>query len=121
MSFYRDLARVSYVHPTYCWDGFEGLKNLYVHGLPVLVGYRGNLYAVSITENATPWSIDPSYMINTMYKIRIWDVTNSRLAGEGTFDFSYKGGPMTYTMSEIKKAVRKAILQLNTEPTDFYK
>ena len=107
--------------PEIYWESFEGLNNLYVDSLPVIVGYRGNLYRVSITEHSTLWFRDPSYQISTRYKINIWDFVNNRIVGEGNFSLEYQGGPSPYTMSKIRAEIKRALIKATVKPTDFYK
>lgn len=121
MVLFKELAHVSFIHPTYYGEDFYGLMNLGTDGLPVIIGYCGNLYRISITRHASLWNIDPSYEINPQYKVSIWDITNDRLAGEGDFDMAYRGGPMSYTMTELRKSIRNALIRLNTTSTNFYK
>ena len=118
----KDLVHVSFQEfPESYWESFEELNNLYVDRLPVVVGYHGNLYGIFIKEHSAPWLYDPSYRIDVRYKVDIWDITNNKIAGEGDFDLGYVGGHFSYTMSKIRKEIKKAIIRANMKPTDFYK
>ena len=122
MKLLKDLVHVSFQEfPDIYWESFEELQNLYVDRLPVIVGYRGNLYKVSISETTGLWEVDPSYTVNPRYKVRIWDITNNRTAGGGDFDLAYRGGPFAHTMPRIRAEIKKAIIKINIKPTDFYK
>ena len=118
---FKDLTHVSFVHPTSYDEDFYGLKNLYIDRLPVIIGHRGNLYKITITEHWTPWMHDSSYRVNTRCKIDIWDITNNKIAGEGDFVYACKGSPYSYAITEIREEIKNALIRLNVKPTDFYK
>lgn len=118
----KDLVHISFQEfPETYWESFDELRNLYVDRLPVVVGYHGNLYGISVKEHSAPWFHDPSYKTDVRYKVDIWDLTNNKIAGEGDFDLAYAGDPFSYNMSKIRKEIKKAIIRANMKPTDFYK
>lgn len=115
------LPHVSYTYPIPFLDDFWKLRDLQVDGIPVTIGYRGNLYEVSVIETAGFWDIDPSYRITPRYRITILNILDNKIAGEGTLVLSYGGGPLAYTMAQVAEETKKAIIRANVEPTDFYK
>ena len=107
--------------PDVYWESFEELNNLYTDGSFVTIGYRGNLYKASIAEHSTSWFRDPSYQIDTRYKIGIWDFMNHKIVGTGSFSVGYpRSSCYDYNMSQIRVEIRKAIIRANMKPTDFY-
>lgn len=120
----KNLAHVSFIHPTCFEEDFYYLKNLEADGLPVIIGYCGNLYKIYMTKCSNRWSIDPSFEINSRYRVSIWDITNNKLAGEGDFDegyMVYAGGPVSHAINELRKEIRSALIRINTTSTNFYK
>lgn len=126
----KDLAYISFQEVNPYWEDFAELCNLYLDHEPATVGYRGNLYAVSlkslwnehvsdITRHPYERFGNPDYF-NKRFRVSIFDIMNNKTVGDGTFDMAF---PSTdcHAMPEIRKTIRNAIIKVNMKSTDYYK
>lgn len=112
------------------WEDFAELHNLYLDYKSIIIGYRGNLYAVSLNSlwnEYAPNIMQHSYerfgnpdYYNKRFRVSIFDLINNKTAGEGTFEMAF---PSTdcHAMPEVRKAIRNAIIEVNMKSTDYYK
>lgn len=99
----------------YMYDDFSPLNKLYP-GDPVEIGYRGNMYQISVDSIRN--IDDRAFCEVTRYHLALRELKEGVCVtiGEATFD----GG--TYCNSlELISQIKSAIIQLNVKPTDYYK
>ena len=114
------------------WEDFSELRNLYLDHKPIIVGYVGNLYEVSLTGGWNGELLSHSYegFVNPYgrfgncshkrFRINIFDLMCYKPIMEGTFDIAF---PSTdcHAMPKVREAVRNAIIKVNMKSTDYYK
>ena len=107
-------------------NDFWELQSLPMGGLPVIVGYRGNLYEVAVSTVSLKLEQHHGITISTypyyrfpQYPLHIRDIVHDKIIGVwylGSHFMEYPGS--FYDMiPEIEKCIREA----NLQPTDFYK
>lgn len=126
----KDLAYISFKEVEPYWEDFAELCNLYVDHKPTIIGYRGNLYAISLSSlwnERAPNIIRHPYerfgnsdYFNKRFRVSISDLVNSRTIGEGTFDMAFPSIDC-HAMPKVRKAIRNAIIKINMKSTDYYK
>ena len=98
---------------------FWRLQWLYINGFPVVIGYRGRLYSISINEeepHVLEWGIPFSFSIKDVY-LRINDYAgNSAVAC-----LQVRSIDPSSILRELKGHVVKLLIQQGQESTDFYK
>lgn len=116
MLHYEELPYIYYTYD----DDFGPLNELYP-GNPVEVGYRGNMYQItldSIIERNT--ECHAFFDVTRRYRLTLRELKEGKpvTIGEATF----YGGIYTRPNSlELIGEIRSAIIQLNVKPTDYYK
>lgn len=126
----KDLAHISFKEVEPYWEDFVELCNLYLDHKPPIIGYRGNLYVVSLSSLWSEYAPDitrypyerfgnPDYF-GKRFRVSIFDIMNNKTVGDGTFDMAF---PSTdcHAMPEVRKAIRNAIIEINMKSTDYYK
>ena len=124
------LTHVSFKDAEPYWEDFAELCNLYLDHKPTIIGYRGNLYAVSLRSTWNEYAPDiirPPYerfgnldYFNKRFRVSIFDLVNSRTIGDGTFDIAFPS-MNCHAMPEVKRAIERAIVTINMKSTDYYK
>jgi hypothetical protein len=111
---YEELPHIYYIH-----DEFSPLNRLYP-GDPVEVGYRGNMYQITLDSIIVGNTEGHAFFEVTRYHLALRELKERGYVtiGEGTFD----GGAYTYPSSlALVSQIKSAIIQLNVRPTDYYK
>lgn len=100
-------------------EDFYPLENLYVDDHSVLVGYKGTFYGISIRTIPVHTHSSPYIECTSLASIQIYDLINHKMLGiEKIFSGNFNNlGDLDTLRTEIKKA----IIEVNIKPTDFYK